>query len=119
MRIALVVVSVALAVLFSVSATVNILYLAAARKEGQHLQISSGLSRFVGVCQLAGAIGLLCGLWWRPLGIAAAVGFMLLMVGAVILHRRVGDSVQATLPAVVVFGVAGFVVGGQLTLVVA
>lgn len=117
MRIALVVVSIALAVLFSTAGTVNILYLAAARKEGRHLQLSSGVSRFVGWCQLAGAIGLIGGLCWRPLGIAAAVGLVLLMVGAVTVHRRVGDSVRATLPAVVVFGVAGFVVGGQLTLV--
>lgn len=109
MQIAIALVSIALAVLFSAAGTVNSLYLAAARKEGQHLQISTGLSRFVGWCQLAGAIGLIAGLCWRPLSIAAAVGLMLMMVGAVVMHRRVNDSMQATLPAVVVFGVAGFV----------
>ncbi|MCV7065932.1 DoxX family protein [Mycolicibacterium farcinogenes] len=108
--------SIGLAVLFGVSGTVNILYLAAARKEGQHLQISSGLSRFVGGCQLAGATGLIGGMFWHPCGIAAAVGLMLLMVGAVILHGRVGDPVRATLPAVGVFVLAGFVVGGHLSL---
>lgn len=117
MRLAIAVVSIALAMLFGAAGTVNILYLAAARKEGLHLQIPPELSRFVGLCQLAGAVGLIGGLFWRPLGIAAAVGLMLLMVGAVIMHRRIGDSVQAMLPAVLVFGVAAFVVGGQLTLV--
>lgn len=116
MQIATVVVSIALAALFGAAGPANILYLARARQEGEHLQLSSGLSRFVGMCQLAGAIGLIAGLFWPVLGAAAAVGLMLLMAGAVVIHRRVGDSVGATLPALVVFGVAGFVVAGQITL---
>lgn len=116
MRVGAVVVSIALAMLFGAAGIVNAFYLAAARKEGQHLRISSGLTRFVGMCQLAGAVGLLGGLYWRPLGIAAASGLMLLMAGAVISHRRVRDSVQATAPALAVFGLAGLVVGVQLAL---
>ena len=118
MHIAIVVVSIALAVLFGVAGTVNTLYLEPARNDGQHLRMPPGLSRFVGLCQLGAAIGLFGGLCWRPLGVAAAVGLTLLMAGAVIMHRRVGDSGCATVPAMVVFVVAGFVAAGQLTLVV-
>ncbi|OMC40599.1 hypothetical protein A5740_01350 [Mycobacterium sp. GA-1841] len=118
MQVAIVVVSIALAVLFGVAGFVNILYLEKARRESEHLQISSRLSRFVGVCQLTGAIGLIAGMFWPVLGAAAAVGLMSLMVGAVAIHRRVGDSARAALPAVVVCGVAGFVVAGQLILLV-
>jgi hypothetical protein len=117
MQIALVVASLALAALFGTSGVANTLYLDAARKEGRHLQISSKLSRFVGACQAVGATGLIVGLWSRPWGIAAAIGLMLLMAGAVILHGRVGDPLRATMPAVAVFVVAGFVVGGHLSLI--
>jgi uncharacterized membrane protein YphA (DoxX/SURF4 family) len=62
--------------------------------------------------ELAGAAGLLIGLFWAPLGIAAAIGVVLYFVGAVIGHARVGD----TAPAVI--GVpAGILVVALVTLV--
>lgn len=39
----------------------------------------------------AGAVGLVAGLWFAPLGIAAAIGVTLYFVGAVIAHLRVKD----------------------------
>jgi DoxX-like family len=42
-------------------------------------------------CELAGAVGLLAGIMWPPLGIAAGVGLVIYFVGAVISHLRVGD----------------------------
>ena len=42
-------------------------------------------------CELAGGVGLLAGVVWRPLGLAASVGLVLYFVGAVIGHVRVGD----------------------------
>ncbi len=42
--------------------------------------------------ELAGAIGLIIGLWVAPLGVAAALGLVLYFVGAVITHMRAGDS---------------------------
>ena len=42
-------------------------------------------------CEFAGAFGLVLGIWWRPLGIAAGVGLVLYFVGAVVSHLRVGD----------------------------
>jgi len=41
--------------------------------------------------EFAGAIGLIIGIWWRPLGIAAAVGVVLYFLGAVSAHLRKKD----------------------------
>ncbi len=42
-------------------------------------------------CELAGAAGLLIGIWWPPLGVAAGVGLVIYFLGAVVSHLRVGD----------------------------
>ena len=42
-------------------------------------------------CEFAGALGLVLGIWWPPLGIAAGIGLVLYFVGAVVSHLRVGD----------------------------
>jgi uncharacterized membrane protein YphA (DoxX/SURF4 family) len=42
-------------------------------------------------CEIAGALGILIGIFWPPLGLAAAVGLVLYFVGAVISHLRVRD----------------------------
>ena len=42
-------------------------------------------------CELAGALGLVLGIWWSPLGLAAGIGLVLYFVGAVASHVRAGD----------------------------
>jgi hypothetical protein len=42
--------------------------------------------------KIAGALGLLAGIVYRPLGIAAAIGVVLYFLGAVITHVRGGDK---------------------------
>lgn len=42
-------------------------------------------------CEFAGALGLLVGIGWRPMGVAAGIGLVLYFVGAVVSHLRVGD----------------------------
>jgi hypothetical protein len=42
-----------------------------------------GIFPFLASCEIAGAAGLLVGLWYAPLGIAAAIGLMLYFIGAV------------------------------------
>ena len=46
---------------------------------------------FLAACEFAGAIGLLVGIAWPALGLAAASGLVLYFVGALIGHVRVGD----------------------------
>jgi hypothetical protein len=48
--------------------------------------------------ELAGAAGILIGLRFAPLGIAAAVGLVLYFVGALIGHLRVGDTKNLAMP---------------------
>jgi DoxX-like family len=42
-------------------------------------------------CEFAGALGLLAGISWPPLGIAGGIGLVLYFVGAVVSHLHVGD----------------------------
>ncbi len=42
-------------------------------------------------CEFAGAVGLVVGIWWPLIGIAAGIELVLYFVGAVVSHLRVGD----------------------------
>ena len=42
-------------------------------------------------CEFAGAVGLVVGIWWPLIGIAAGIGLVLYFVGAIVSHLRVGD----------------------------
>ena len=42
-------------------------------------------------CEFAGAVGLLVGIRFRPIGFAAGAGLVLYFVGAIVSHLRVGD----------------------------
>src|SRR5260221_10561546 len=42
-------------------------------------------------CEFAGALGLVLGIWWPVLGVAAAIGLILYFVGAIVSHLRVSD----------------------------
>ena len=53
------------------------------------------------VCEFAGALGLVLGIWWRPLGIAAGIGLVVYFVGAVVAHLRVADM-KGMVPAAVI-----------------
>ncbi|MFD7406014.1 DoxX family protein [Streptomyces sp. NPDC059866] len=54
-------------------------------------ELSAGLVRFIGVCELIAAVGLVAGIWWQPLGIAAATGVAVLLLGAIGHHLKWGD----------------------------
>ncbi len=42
-------------------------------------------------CEFAGALGLVLGIWWPILGVAAAIGLVLYFVGATVSHLMVSD----------------------------
>jgi hypothetical protein len=46
---------------------------------------------FLAACEFTGALGLLAGIAWPPLGVAGGIGLVLYFVGAVVSHLRVGD----------------------------
>jgi uncharacterized membrane protein YphA (DoxX/SURF4 family) len=43
------------------------------------------------VLEIAGAAGLIVGLFWWPIGVAAAIGVVLYFVGAIVAHLRKRD----------------------------
>ncbi|MEV0738987.1 DoxX family protein [Streptomyces sp. NPDC050549] len=66
----------------------------------------------LGLVKIAGALGLLAGIVYRPLGIAAAIGVVLYFLGAVITHLRAGDMKGVGTPTVIMLvAVAPLVLG--------
>jgi uncharacterized membrane protein len=47
--------------------------------------------RWLALAKLAGAVGLIVGLWIPAIGVAAAAGLILYFVGAAVFHLRAGD----------------------------
>ena len=69
------------------------------RKSAAHFGIPWSRYRLIGVAELAAAAGILTGLWWHPLGLAAATGMVLLLLGAIIAHRKAADRAKEMAPA--------------------
>jgi len=47
---------------------------------------------FLATCEFAGTVGMILGIWWPSLGVAAGIGLILYFVSAVVSHLRVGDG---------------------------
>jgi uncharacterized membrane protein YphA (DoxX/SURF4 family) len=75
------------------------------RKSAAHFGIPWLRYRLIGVAELAAAAGIVAGLWWHPLGVAAAAGLALLLLGAVITHRRAADGGQEMAPALLALAI--------------
>ncbi|WP_144751505.1 DoxX family protein [Curtobacterium pusillum] len=45
----------------------------------------------LGLLEVAATVGLVVGLWWTPLAIAAAIGSVVYFAGAVVAHLRAHD----------------------------
>jgi uncharacterized membrane protein YphA (DoxX/SURF4 family) len=80
-----------------------------------HLGVPATLWKLIAVLELSGAAGILVGLAVEPLGVAAAAGLVLLSLGAVASHLRVGDSFRAAGLAVLGMVLAGAAGGLLLT----
>ena len=75
------------------------------RQSAAHFGIAWPRYRLIGVAELAAAVGVLIGLWWHPLGVAAAAGMTLLLAGALISHRRAADSGKEMAPALLALAI--------------
>ena len=98
--IATVVVTIVLAVLFTFSSSIKLLGVPQSLEIRDHLGVTPMLWRVIGILELAGVVGVLVGLAWAPIGVAAAIGLALLSVGAVAYHVRASDGWAKTAPAV-------------------
>ena len=75
------------------------------RQSAAHFGIPWRKYRLIGAAELAAAAGVLLGLRWHPLGVAAAAGMILLLLGAVVTHRQAADSGKQMAPALVALAI--------------
>ncbi|MFT7463725.1 MAG: hypothetical protein ACI9EF_002072 [Pseudohongiellaceae bacterium] len=68
----------------------------------------SSLRLLTGWLEIAGALGLLAALVWPVLLVPAAVGLVLLMVSAVMVRVRAGDTLVQMMPAVALIAMNAF-----------
>ncbi|MEE6282526.1 DoxX family protein [Georgenia sunbinii] len=81
------------------------------RDMAEHFAIHWPRYRAIGYLELVAVAGIVLGLWWSWIGIAAGAGTVLLLVGAVVVHARVRDPLPAMVPALVTLAAAaGYVV---------
>jgi hypothetical protein len=104
--IAAVIVTVLLAALFAFSSSIKLLGVRQSLAIRDHLGVSPAQWRAIGLLELAGVVGVLMGLAWTPIGVAAAAGLALLSVGAVIYHVRASDRPADMAPAMIGIGLA-------------
>ena len=91
MSIAIIVLSALLAVAFLGAGALKLVGAKQSLQMRDQLRVGEQLWRLVGALEVAGALGLAVGLVVPVLGIAAAVGLSLLMVGAIAAHGRAQD----------------------------
>ena len=69
----------------------------------------------LGALELAGALGLLVGIWVPVLGQLSAVGLVIYFAGAVVAHTRAGHEFKQIMPATVLLVVSLLTAVFQLT----
>jgi uncharacterized membrane protein YphA (DoxX/SURF4 family) len=94
MFVATLVLSILLALLFAFAGGSKLAGVQQMRDSAAHLGLSFPAYQRIGGLEVLGAVGLLIGLWFAPLGIAAATGLVLLMIGAVYFHIRAKDPAK-------------------------
>jgi hypothetical protein len=95
------VVTILLAALFTFAASIKLLGVPQSLAIRDHLGVKPLQWRLIGACELAGVAGVLVGLLWAPIGIAAAIGLALLSIGAIAFHLRASDGAKDTAAAVI------------------
>ncbi|HEY1841324.1 MAG TPA: DoxX family protein [Mycobacterium sp.] len=104
--IAKVVVTALLAVLMGFAGSIKLAGIQQSLTIRDHLGVNPVQWRMIGTLELAGVAGILAGLAWPPIGVAAAVGLVLLLLGAIVFHVRAADSASDAAPAVIGLGLA-------------
>lgn len=104
-----------LVAILAVTGVAKVLALAPMRAAATHVGFGVAAYRVIGSLEMAAVVGLALGRWAPALGVAAASGVLVLMVGAVVVHIRAGDAFTRWLPAVATAGLAisyaGYVTG--------
>jgi hypothetical protein len=101
-----VIVTALLAALFAFAGLIKLFGVRQSLAIRDHFGVKPVQWRVIGLLELAGVAGVLVGLVWAPIGVAAAIGLALLVSGAIVFHVRASDSVADTAPAVIGLGLA-------------
>jgi DoxX-like protein len=104
--IAKVVVTALLAAILGFAGVIKVVGVAQSLTIRDHLGLNPVQWRMIGALELAAVAGVLVGLSWPPIGVAAAIGSALLLLGAIGFHARASDSAADTAPAVIGLGLA-------------
>jgi hypothetical protein len=104
MPVATAVVSIVLALVLALTALATFAGREAVRRGIIDVGFPPSLAWLLGLAQLAGAAGIVAGLWWQPLAIAASAGLVLYFLGAVGAHMRVGHPRRTGPSAVILLG---------------
>lgn len=65
----------------------------------ERMKVPAGIQPLLPLFKMAGAVGIVLGLWVKPLGIAAGVGLVIYFIGALYFHTRAKDPMKDTGPA--------------------
>ena len=71
--------------------------------------------QLIGVAEAAAAVGGILGLFWHPLGMLAAGGMVLLLIGALFFYRRTNGTLREAMPAFVALVITLAYLGVALT----
>ncbi|WP_319456997.1 MULTISPECIES: DoxX family protein [unclassified Mycobacterium] len=88
--------SIVLAVGFLLSAAAKLVGVEAIEESARKLGISRRLHVIAALLEIAAAAGLVLGIWWLPLRIAAAIGLTIMMAIAVGYHMSAKDKAAGT-----------------------
>ena len=96
-----VVLTVLLAIAFGAIGSAKLLAVPSMRARAEHVGLGIDAYRAIGALEVAGAVGLVAGFSLPLLRALAALGLLLLLVGAVVAHLRVKDGLKEMAPALV------------------
>ena len=94
-----VILSIVLALVFLVTGSGKVLGQAYAHRNRKALRLSPAFWRVTGLLEWAGAAGLVVGIWVPVLGVAAASGLALFMIGAIVSRVRSARMIGKRTPA--------------------
>lgn len=96
----IIVLTIALAGCFTVLGLAKVAGTAGMLARAAHVGLNGAAYKRIGALELLAALGLSLGLVEARIGLAAAVGLVLLMAGACVTHLRNGDGPREIAPAV-------------------
>lgn len=98
MFVAAAIVSVLLATLLALSATRKLTHREPVVETYLRVGVPEDKLNYLAIVLLAGAAGLILGLLWAPIGVAAAIGVICYFIGAVVFHIRANDAKNLPTP---------------------